>query len=77
MRLDENEGAFTIPEFGKIQFEGFCRFIDQGLMEELYNFPKKCRTLNEEQSELHAQIFKNQQHSPPDTPQAAGPDTPK
>nr|QYB21990.1 RNA polymerase beta subunit [Pherosphaera fitzgeraldii]BBF91004.1 RNA polymerase beta chain [Pherosphaera fitzgeraldii] len=40
MRLDENKGTFTIPEFGKIQFEGFCRFIDQGLIEELRKFPK-------------------------------------
>jgi hypothetical protein len=40
MRLDENEGAFTIPKFGKIQFEGFYCFINQGLMEELHNFLK-------------------------------------
>nr|BBF91139.1 RNA polymerase beta chain [Phyllocladus aspleniifolius] len=40
MRLDRNKGTFTIPEFGKIQFEGFCRFIDQGLIEELHKFPK-------------------------------------
>nr|YP_009701054.1 RNA polymerase beta subunit [Manoao colensoi]QEQ14259.1 RNA polymerase beta subunit [Manoao colensoi] len=40
MRLDGNKGAFTIPEFGKIQFEGFCRFIDRGLIEELHKFPK-------------------------------------
>nr|AER45540.1 rpoB [Agathis australis] len=40
MRLDKNKGTFTIPEFGKIQFEGFCRFIDQGLIEELHKFPK-------------------------------------
>nr|QYB21608.1 RNA polymerase beta subunit [Halocarpus bidwillii] len=40
MRLDGNKGTFTIPEFGKIQFEGFCRFIDQGLIEELQKFPK-------------------------------------
>nr|QPO89858.1 RNA polymerase beta subunit [Cephalotaxus hainanensis]ULU28341.1 RNA polymerase beta subunit [Cephalotaxus hainanensis]UPV70437.1 RNA polymerase beta subunit [Cephalotaxus hainanensis]UPV70519.1 RNA polymerase beta subunit [Cephalotaxus hainanensis]UPV72077.1 RNA polymerase beta subunit [Cephalotaxus hainanensis] len=40
MRLDENKGIFTIPEFGKIQFEGFCRFLDQGLIEELNKFSK-------------------------------------
>nr|YP_010154141.1 RNA polymerase beta subunit [Corydalis hsiaowutaishanensis]QQW51974.1 RNA polymerase beta subunit [Corydalis hsiaowutaishanensis] len=40
MLQDGNEGMSTIPGFSKIQFEGFCRFIDQGLMEELYKFPK-------------------------------------
>jgi hypothetical protein len=35
-----NEGMSTIPGFNQIQFEGFCRFIDQGLIEELYKFPK-------------------------------------
>nr|YP_010474839.1 RNA polymerase beta subunit [Corydalis decumbens]UVH69126.1 RNA polymerase beta subunit [Corydalis decumbens] len=40
MLQDENEGMFTIPRFSQIQFEGFCRFIDQGLMEELSKFPK-------------------------------------
>jgi len=30
----------TIPGFNQIQFEGFCGFIDQGLTEELYKFPK-------------------------------------
>nr|QYB22480.1 RNA polymerase beta subunit [Sequoiadendron giganteum]BBN66888.1 RNA polymerase beta chain [Sequoiadendron giganteum] len=40
MRLDENKGIFTIPQFGKIQLEGFCRFINQGLAEELNNFSK-------------------------------------
>nr|YP_009059732.1 RNA polymerase beta chain [Amentotaxus formosana]YP_009158994.1 RNA polymerase bsubunit [Amentotaxus argotaenia]AKP55076.1 RNA polymerase bsubunit [Amentotaxus argotaenia]UPV69810.1 RNA polymerase beta subunit [Amentotaxus formosana]BAP47722.1 RNA polymerase beta chain [Amentotaxus formosana] len=40
MRLAENKGIFTIPEFGKIQLEGFCRFIDQGLIEELNKFSK-------------------------------------
>nr|YP_009436528.1 RNA polymerase beta subunit [Cyphia dentariifolia]ATG26803.1 RNA polymerase beta subunit [Cyphia dentariifolia] len=35
-----NEGMFTIPGFNQIQFEGFCRFIDQGLTEELSKFPK-------------------------------------
>nr|QWL15946.1 RNA polymerase beta subunit [Plantago crassifolia] len=36
----ENEGMSTIPGFNQIQFEGFCRFIDQGLTEELSKFPK-------------------------------------
>nr|YP_010163293.1 RNA polymerase beta subunit [Kotschya aeschynomenoides]QRI61085.1 RNA polymerase beta subunit [Kotschya aeschynomenoides] len=36
----ENEGMPTIPGLNQIQFEGFCRFIDQGLREELYKFPK-------------------------------------
>lgn len=40
MLRDRNEGMFTIPGFHQIQFEGFCRFIDQGLPEELSNFPK-------------------------------------
>jgi DNA-directed RNA polymerase subunit beta len=35
-----NEGMSTILGFNQIQFEGFCRFIDQGVTEELYNFPK-------------------------------------
>nr|UVV35545.1 RNA polymerase beta subunit [Corydalis mucronata] len=39
MLHDENEGMSTIPGFSQIQFEGFCRFIDQGLMEELSKFP--------------------------------------
>ena len=37
---DGNGGMSTIPGFNQIQFEGFCRFIDQGLAEELYKFPK-------------------------------------
>nr|YP_010250911.1 RNA polymerase beta subunit [Corydalis tomentella]QTW90287.1 RNA polymerase beta subunit [Corydalis tomentella]QTW90561.1 RNA polymerase beta subunit [Corydalis tomentella] len=40
MLQDGNEGMSTIPGFSQIQFEGFCRFIDQGLLEELYKFPK-------------------------------------
>nr|ATG24873.1 RNA polymerase beta subunit [Lobelia heterophylla subsp. heterophylla] len=40
MIQDRNEGMFTIPGLNQIQFEGFCRFIDQGLREELSNFPK-------------------------------------
>nr|YP_010827612.1 RNA polymerase beta subunit [Santalum leptocladum]YP_010827972.1 RNA polymerase beta subunit [Santalum pyrularium]WFF44414.1 RNA polymerase beta subunit [Santalum leptocladum]WFF44918.1 RNA polymerase beta subunit [Santalum pyrularium] len=40
MPLDGTEGMSTIPGFNQIQFEGFCRFIDQGLAEELDKFPK-------------------------------------
>nr|AVY52536.1 RpoB [Chimaphila japonica] len=40
MLWEGNEGMSTIPEFKQIQFEGFCRFIDQGLTEELSKFPK-------------------------------------
>uniref|UniRef100_A0A8S0X3V8 DNA-directed RNA polymerase subunit beta n=1 Tax=Spirodela intermedia TaxID=51605 RepID=A0A8S0X3V8_SPIIN len=40
MLRDGNEGMFTIPGFSQIQFEGFCRFINQGLMEEFHKFPK-------------------------------------
>nr|YP_009667876.1 RNA polymerase beta subunit [Radula japonica]QCW58652.1 RNA polymerase beta subunit [Radula japonica] len=31
---------FVLPEFGKIQFEGFNRFINKNLIEELINFPE-------------------------------------
>ncbi|CAN6445172.1 unnamed protein product [Victoria cruziana] len=40
LRDGGDEGIFTIPGFSQIQFEGFCRFIDQDLMEELHQFPK-------------------------------------
>ena len=40
MLRDRNEGMFTISGLNQIQFEGFCRFIDQGLTEELSNFTK-------------------------------------
>nr|WRH49457.1 RNA polymerase beta subunit [Scabiosa tschiliensis] len=40
MFQDGNEGLSTIPGFNQIQFEGFCRFIDRGLMDELSKFPK-------------------------------------
>nr|YP_010410344.1 RNA polymerase beta subunit [Cycas falcata]YP_010410779.1 RNA polymerase beta subunit [Cycas edentata]YP_010411127.1 RNA polymerase beta subunit [Cycas sundaica]UCU08338.1 RNA polymerase beta subunit [Cycas glauca]UDY71815.1 RNA polymerase beta subunit [Cycas circinalis]URF35006.1 RNA polymerase beta subunit [Cycas sp. Sulawesi 11333]URF36398.1 RNA polymerase beta subunit [Cycas seemannii]URF36920.1 RNA polymerase beta subunit [Cycas rumphii] len=55
MLLDENKGTSTIPEFGKIQFEGFCRFIDQGLIEELQNFPK----IEDTDQEIESQLFGN------------------
>uniref|UniRef100_A0AAU7AND7 DNA-directed RNA polymerase subunit beta n=1 Tax=Triphora wagneri TaxID=2594492 RepID=A0AAU7AND7_9ASPA len=37
---DGNEGISIIPGFSKIQFEGFCRFINQGLTEEFHKFQK-------------------------------------
>nr|AKF43090.1 RNA polymerase beta subunit [Erodium texanum] len=36
---DRNEGMAVIPGLNQIQFEGFCRFVDQGLREELSKFP--------------------------------------
>jgi hypothetical protein len=56
MRLDENEGEFTILEFCKIQFEGFCRFINQGFMEELHNFPK----IEDTDKEIESRLFGNE-----------------
>lgn len=35
-----NEGMSTLPRLNQIQFEGFRRFIDRGLTEELLKFPK-------------------------------------
>nr|YP_009379777.1 RNA polymerase beta chain [Callitris rhomboidea]BAX56304.1 RNA polymerase beta chain [Callitris rhomboidea] len=41
MRLEEKKKRiFTIPQFGKIQLEGFFRFIEKGLIEEINNFSK-------------------------------------
>nr|YP_009299891.1 RNA polymerase beta subunit [Pelargonium trifidum]AJB99805.1 RNA polymerase beta subunit [Pelargonium trifidum] len=37
---DRTEGMATIPGLNQIQIEGFCRFLDQGLREELSQFPK-------------------------------------
>ena len=37
---DGNEGMSTLPGLNQIQFEGFCRFIDRGLPEGLFKFPK-------------------------------------
>nr|YP_010483432.1 RNA polymerase beta subunit [Corydalis pinnata]UVV35492.1 RNA polymerase beta subunit [Corydalis pinnata] len=53
MLHDENEGMSTIPGFSQIQFEGFCRFIDQGLMEELSKFP----TIEDPDQETEFQFF--------------------
>nr|YP_010924578.1 RNA polymerase beta subunit [Ianthopappus corymbosus]WKB11337.1 RNA polymerase beta subunit [Ianthopappus corymbosus] len=43
----------TIPGFNQIQFEGFCRFIDQGLTEELSKFPK----IEDTNQEIDFQLF--------------------
>ncbi|CAH9120465.1 unnamed protein product [Cuscuta europaea] len=38
--MEKKDGVTTIPGLNQIQFEGFCRFIDQGLIEELSKFQK-------------------------------------
>ena len=38
---------YTILGFKQIQFEGFYRFIGQGIIEELYKFPKM-KDINQE-----------------------------
>nr|AND47941.1 beta subunit of RNA polymerase [Sphagnum aongstroemii] len=43
----------VLPEFGKIQFEGFHRFIHKGLIEELHNFPK----IEDPDQEFEFQLF--------------------
>ncbi|KAL2922388.1 DNA-directed RNA polymerase subunit beta [Bienertia sinuspersici] len=53
MLRDGNEGMSTIPGLNQIQFEGFCRFIDQGLTEELYKFPK----IEDTDQEIEFQLF--------------------
>nr|WBK16489.1 RNA polymerase beta subunit [Abelia macrotera var. zabelioides] len=53
MLQNGNEGLSTIPGFNQIQFEGFCRFIDQGLMEELSKFPK----IEDTDQEIEFQLF--------------------
>nr|ATG24602.1 RNA polymerase beta subunit [Lobelia fervens subsp. fervens] len=57
MLRDRNEGMFTIPGFHQIQFEGFCRFIDQGLTEELSNFPKIEDTDQKIEFQLFAETY--------------------
>lgn len=47
----------TIPGFKQIQFEGFCRFLDQGLTEELYKFPKIEDTDQEIEFELLVETY--------------------
>nr|YP_009568276.1 RNA polymerase beta subunit [Plumbago auriculata]ADD31207.1 RNA polymerase beta subunit protein [Plumbago auriculata]QBC69181.1 RNA polymerase beta subunit [Plumbago auriculata]QBE86558.1 RNA polymerase beta subunit [Plumbago auriculata] len=53
MFRDRNESVSTIPGFNQIQFEGFCRFIDQGLTEELSKFPK----IEDRDQEIEFQLF--------------------
>nr|YP_010924153.1 RNA polymerase beta subunit [Chimantaea humilis]WKB10912.1 RNA polymerase beta subunit [Chimantaea humilis] len=53
MIRDRNEAMSTIPGFNQIQFEGFCRFIDQGLTEELSKFPK----IEDTNQEIDFQLF--------------------
>nr|YP_010282602.1 RNA polymerase beta subunit [Elatostema stewardii]UHM25352.1 RNA polymerase beta subunit [Elatostema stewardii] len=48
-----NEEMSTIPGFNQIQFQGFCRFIDRGLTEELYKFPK----IEDTDQEIEFQLF--------------------
>nr|UKO32254.1 RNA polymerase beta subunit [Evolvulus alsinoides] len=43
----------TIPGLNQIQFEGFCRFVDQGLTEELSKFPK----IEDIDQEIEFQLF--------------------
>nr|AGE93448.1 RNA polymerase beta subunit [Xiphidium caeruleum] len=53
LRNDGNEGMSTIPEFSQIQFEGFCRFINEGLTEEFHKFPK----IEDTDQEIEFQLF--------------------
>nr|YP_008082573.1 RNA polymerase beta subunit [Utricularia gibba]AGL61067.1 RNA polymerase beta subunit [Utricularia gibba] len=49
----ENKAMSTIPGLNQIQFEGFSRFIDQGLTEELFKFPK----IEDTDHEIEFQLF--------------------
>ncbi|KAK9660550.1 hypothetical protein RND81_O206800 [Saponaria officinalis] len=53
MLQEVNARMSTIPGFNQIQFEGFDRFIDQGLPEELYKFPK----IEDTDQEIEFQLF--------------------
>nr|YP_009667632.1 RNA polymerase beta subunit [Cololejeunea lanciloba]QCW58408.1 RNA polymerase beta subunit [Cololejeunea lanciloba] len=44
---------FVLPEFGKIQFQSFNRFLNKGLIEELIKFPK----IEDIDQELEFRIF--------------------
>ncbi|KAL9419611.1 hypothetical protein AB3S75_037390 [Citrus x aurantiifolia] len=50
---DGNAGMSTILGLNQIQFEGFYWFIDQGLTEELYKFPK----IEDTNQEIEFQLF--------------------
>jgi DNA-directed RNA polymerase subunit beta len=54
--LKENMEIFVLPEFGRIQFEGFNRFITKGLSDELTNFP----IIQDIDQELEFRIFGEQ-----------------
>nr|YP_009347697.1 DNA-directed RNA polymerase beta chain [Anoectochilus emeiensis]BAW81305.1 DNA-directed RNA polymerase beta chain [Anoectochilus emeiensis] len=53
MLQNGNEGMSTIPGFSQIQFEGFCRFINRGLTEELKKFQK----IEDRDQEIEFQLF--------------------
>nr|YP_010294489.1 RNA polymerase beta subunit [Xyris indica]ULQ68310.1 RNA polymerase beta subunit [Xyris indica]ULQ68390.1 RNA polymerase beta subunit [Xyris indica]ULQ68627.1 RNA polymerase beta subunit [Xyris indica] len=55
MLRNENEGMSTIPGFSQIQFEGFCRFINQGLTEEFHKFQKI--EVEDRDQEIEFQLF--------------------
>ncbi|WVZ26796.1 hypothetical protein V8G54_000098 (mitochondrion) [Vigna mungo] len=48
-----NEEMSTLPGLNQIQFEGFCRFIDRGLTEGLFKFPK----IEDTDQEIEFQLF--------------------
>nr|QVV41379.1 RNA polymerase beta subunit [Bridelia tomentosa] len=54
---DKNKGMSTIPGLNQIQFEGFCRFVDQGLTEELHKFPKIENTDQEIEFQLFVETY--------------------
>nr|YP_009729894.1 RpoB [Caldesia parnassifolia]QHW08230.1 RpoB [Caldesia parnassifolia]UDZ61118.1 RNA polymerase beta subunit [Caldesia parnassifolia]UDZ61119.1 RNA polymerase beta subunit [Caldesia parnassifolia]UDZ61120.1 RNA polymerase beta subunit [Caldesia parnassifolia]UDZ61121.1 RNA polymerase beta subunit [Caldesia parnassifolia] len=53
MLRDGNAEMYTIPGFSQIQFEGFLRFINQGLAEEFQKFPK----IEDTDHEIEFQLF--------------------
>nr|QHN58578.1 RNA polymerase beta subunit [Gastrochilus guangtungensis] len=53
MLQNGNEEMSTIPGFSQIQFEGFCRFINQGLTEEFHKFQK----IEDRDQEIEFQLF--------------------
>nr|YP_009407442.1 RNA polymerase beta subunit [Dionaea muscipula]ASA46356.1 RNA polymerase beta subunit [Dionaea muscipula]QBC71721.1 RNA polymerase beta subunit [Dionaea muscipula] len=58
MLRHENQGMSIIPGFNQIQLEGFCRFIDQGLGEELSKFPK----MEDTEQKMEFQLFRETYH---------------
>nr|UZC37006.1 RNA polymerase beta subunit [Pteridophyllum racemosum] len=57
MLRNRNEGMSTIPGFSQIQFEGFYRFIDQGLLEELSKFPIIEEKIEDTDQEIEFRLF--------------------